>query len=610
MPGDGAVSVRRVQLFAVAYRYPAAGEPEVAQALEEAAGAFAELKGVSPERGSSEPGGLAYAAVAHPPDRAVPRAYLARSGGSVLLYDGLPLPRDGELRAYDAGVLLEHWRALPDALEGVFSIVRLDLLAERVECLLDVLGMAKVFVARRGDGFVLSNSVDVVRLLTGASAPDAVGVSSMLGFGWAAGGRTLLEGVRLLEGGRLHDLTAGRGEPILSTESVAPRNNRSRLTPADVAQSLVTTARAAPRFGPLTCGLTAGRDTRLVLALALAAGLNVDYYTSGRESDVDVVIARELADAFGLRHELVTPQVPDDWLGATSAFSSQTDGLASLWIVSDWVEHQGRSGPVGLKLWGPGGEVGRAGNIGLSIPFGATTPGLRSSVRAQRWILHRKIADFGGLVTREATATTRAYLDRFIDDRLREGWRPREVSEAYYEFERVRYWASAGVRRAAAATDLWSPFVSRDFIEYCWSLTPEERTVEAPHWRLLSALDSRLRDFRFEYPWRAQRPRLAPVMVGRDVARVAARRARPRPRPDASPSFGAEWIEAGLPQLREVVGSLEGADVWAFVDRERLQGLLHGSPEARAASAEGICRAVTVLWGLHGRHVSSAARDR
>jgi asparagine synthase (glutamine-hydrolysing) len=597
-----------VQLFAVAYRYPAVGEPEVAQAVEEVAGAFAEPRGLTVERGSSESGRLAYAAVAHRPERAAPRVYLARSGGDVLFYDGLPLPRDGQFNSHDASALLARWRALPDLLEGVFSIVRLDLLAERVECMPDVLGMAKVFVTRRGDGFVLANSVDVVRLLTGASTPDALGVSSMLGFGWAAGGHTLLDGVRLLEGGRVHDLTEGTETPILSAESVAPSNNRSRRSAADVAQALVTTARAVPRFSPVTCGLTAGRDTRVLVALALAAGIEADYYTSGRESDVDVVIARELADAFGLHHDLVTPRLPDDWDAATSAFSTQTDGLASLWIVSDWIEHQGGSGPVGLKLWGPGGEVGRAGNIGLSIPFGATTPVLRTSVGVQRWILGRKIAEFGGLVTPEATATTRTYLDRFIDERLGEGWRAREVSEAYYGFERVRYWASAGVRRASAASDLWSPFVSRDFIEYCWSLTPEERTVEAPHWKLLSALDRRLRDFRFEYPWRAQRPRLAAVMVGRDVARAAMRRRRPPA--GSAPSFGSEWIEAGLAQLREVVGSLENADVWNFVDRDRLQQLLHGPREAREASAEGLCRAITVLWWLHGRHASSVAPGR
>ena len=594
-----------MQLFAVAYRFPAAGEDDVVRALERAAGAFDDLTGATVESGVSDTGRLAYAAIAHPPDRAAPRTYLARADGSVLFYDGLPLPRAGELASHDARALMERWGTLSDELEGVFSVVRLDLRAERVECLLDVLGMAKVFLARRGEGFVLSNSVDAIQLLTGESTPDPVGVSSMLGFGWAAGGRSLLDGVRLLEGGHLHDLTAGTKTRILTPESVAPRNNDSSLTAADVAESLTTTAGAAPRFRPLTCGLTAGRDTRVLVAIALAAGLDADYYTSGHEPDTDVVIARDLAAAFGLRHELITPQVPDDWFAATSAFSSQSDGLASLWIVSDWIEHQGKSAPVGLKLWGPGGEVGRAGNIGLSIPFGATTPALRSSVGVQRWILRRKIADFGGLVTREATEATRAYLDRFIDDRLAEGWRAREVSEAYSGFERVRYWASAGVRRASASTDLWSPFVSRDFIEYCWSLTPEERTVEAPHWRILSALDSRLRDHRFEYPWRAQRPRLAPLLVGRDVARVAARRAlRRRPPPDPSPPFGLEWGEAGLPQLRELVGSLEGADVWQFVDRDRLQRLLHGSPEGRAASAEGICRALTVLWWLHARHES------
>ena len=166
--------------------------------------------------------------------------------------------------------------------------------------------------ARRGDGFVLSNSVDAVRLLTGASEPTPSGCRSMLGFGWAAGGRTLLDGVRLVEGGRLHDLTARtvsrrRPSPLrpATTLGAAPPRRRAVARP---------TARGRRRaVSPLTCGLTAGRDTRVVLALALAAGLDVDYYTSGHETDVDVVIARELAEAFGLRHELVTPRVPDDW---------------------------------------------------------------------------------------------------------------------------------------------------------------------------------------------------------------------------------------------------------------------------------------------------------
>ncbi len=580
-----------MQLFAVARRWPGLDESGVVEALRGAAAAFPELDERTLEQGSSADGRLAFAAIAHPPDRTGPRRYFARRGDQVVMYDGLPLP------VYDAAELLDRWDELE--LEGVFNAVKLDLAAGEAELRLDVFGMAKLFRARRGDGFVLSNSLDAIRLMTGASELDPLGVASMLGFGWVAGGRTLLRDVEVVEG------------PV-TPRSVVPRESASVLTAADVAESLTGLARATADVVPLTAGLTAGRDTRVVLALALAAGLDVDYYTSGHATDTDVAIARDLAETFALRHRLVTPQVPADWLAATSAFSSQTDGLASFWIVADWVEHQHMSGPVGLQLWGPGGEIGRAGNIGLSIPFGATTPGLRSSVEVQRRILHRKVAGFGGLFTPEAVATTRAYLDRFIADRLEEGWRPREVSEAYYGFERVRYWASAGVRRTSVATDLWSPFVSRDFIRYCMSLTPQERSVEAPHWRILGALDERLRDHRFEYPWRPQRPHLASAMVGRDVAHVAVRAALGRGGggEGGPPPFGSDWLEAGTPELRTLVDSIPNADVWRFVDRARLQELLAGPAAARAASAEGICRALTVLWWLHGRHEAPASRGR
>ena len=529
-------SVPRVQLFAVACRWPGVDEARVVEALRTAAAAFPELDQRTLERGASPDGRVSFAAVAHPRERTAPRTYFARRGDEVVLYDGLPLP------SYDANDLLERWGGLE--LEGVFSAVKVDLEEGTAEPLTDVFGMAKLFRARQGDGIILSNSVEAVRLLTGATEIDPIGVASMLGFGWTAGGHTLLRGVELVEG------------PVTPRAAV-PRENASALTADDVAQSLTALARSTAEVDPLTCGLTAGRDTRVVLAIALAAGLDVDYYTSGHDADVDVVIARALANDFGLRHELVTPQVPDDWAGATSAFSAQTDGLASFWIVADWVEHQGLSGPVGLKLWGPGGEIGRAGNIGLSIPFGSTTPGLRSSVEVQRRILHRKVGEFGGLVTREAVETTRGYLDRFIADRLEEGWRPREVSEAYYGFERVRYWASAGVRRASVATDLWSPFVSRDFIAYCLSLTPQERSVEAPHWRILGSA------------------RRAPARL---PVRVPVACAAPAPRlGDGGPRRGQGGVEARAPQRRR--GRRRPDALRARVGRGRA---------ARAARADGI----------------------
>ena len=100
----------------------------------------------------------------------------------------------------------------------------------------------------------------------------------------------------------------------------------------------------------------------------------------------------------------------------------------------------------------------------------------------------------------------------------------------------------------------------------------------------------------------------APTLVrdGRPRRRPQGRPARAAPRRRTTragaPPFGLEWVEAGLPQLRELAAALPDADVWHYVDRGRLETLLAGPPEGRAAVAEGLCRALTVLWWLHGRH--------
>lgn len=573
---EAPAALNHVQLYAVARGIREIGEAEMLDALRGAAAAFPKLDSATLEHARSADGSLVLAAIAHPASAAAPRRYFARRGEQVALFDGLPLP------VHDAEQMLDGWDEL--ALEGIFSALRVDLATAAVDLRLDALGMAKLFCARRAGGMVLSNSVEPIRRLLRLSEPDPLGVSSMVGFGWAAGGSTLLRDVTIVEG----PVTPARATPARA---------RARVGAAEVAETLTGLVRGVGTFAPLTCGLTAGRDTRVVLALARAAALDVSYYTSGHEDDTDVVVARRLARELDLRHDVVTPTLPEDWRAATSAFSSQTDGLASFGIIADWAERVTSDARVGLRLWGAGGEIGRAGNIGLAIPFGANAPGLRRSAAVQRQILRGKIHDFGGLLTPAGVAITKAHLDQFVADRVEEGWRPREVSEAYYAFERVRYWASAGVRRIASASDLWSPFVSRAFMEYCWSLTPAERTVEAPHWRILTHLDPGLRDLPYEYPWRPQAPRRAFAMVARDVAGKAVRAALTRRRGPAAaepPTFGSEWITAGSAEIAEVVAGTPHSPLWDFVDRDQLVARLN-------APDEGVRRALAAVWWLEGR---------
>lgn len=578
--------------------------------VERAARAYPKL-----DRGTLEArdrgGGLVTAAVAHAPAVAAPRAYRAEAGEAAVFFDGLPVDRLGDLAAHDAEVLLERWPELPERLEGVFSAIRVDGRSGEVECLLDVLGMAQVYVVRDGAAWALSNNVEVLRLVSEVAEPDPLGLSSMLTLGWVAGDRTLLKGVEVLPGGHLHRLGARiTARPLLSPATVVPRASPPPRAARELAAAMTRTMAALPRSGgPLSCGLTAGRDSRVIVALALAAGLDVDYFTSGSPDHVDVRRAAELAGRLGLRHRVIAPEVPRDpaqWARQTAAFSAQSDGIASLWDVGDWAEHQVPLDRLGVKLWGPGGEIGRSARIGVGIPFMANAPGLRRSWRAQRWVLEQKTACWGGLVTPEGAAETRRYLDRYVDERRREGWRAREVLESYYAFERVKHWAASGVRRASEATDIFAPFVSRDYIEYCYALTPAQRYAEAAHHRLLGALAPELRDQPpFDAPWKPQRPRAATVHAtvtgaGWALRRMpgAARRSPPRP-----PSFAARWYAAGRPLHREMATAFPSSPVWDFVDRRRYEQLVAAEP---GPHVEGLCRALTALWYLHGRHEAPA----
>ena len=357
--------------------------------------------------------------------------------------------------------------------------------------------------------------------------------------------------------------------------------------------------------------MTAGRDSRVLLGLSMAAGWRPTYYTSGADGDVDVDVARGVTERLGLPYEVVTPEVPqskDAWTAATARFVAQTDGSATLRGIDDWVDHQ-PLGPVGLKLWGAGGEIGRAGNIGLAIPFAAQAAGLRRAIAPQRAVLRSKVSH--ALFRPLAIHTTQAALDDFIRERAAEGWDAPELLESFYAFERVANWAACGVRRAAAATDLYSPFVSRDFIEWCFSLSPGERFVEAPHWRLLGELAPELRDMPFERAWRRQRPRAAQAMLLREVGARGAERVRRKLRPaargGARPSFGARWLEAGLDVHRELCFDNGSSPLWDLVDRRALERALAASAEERSRRLGSLCTTLTAFWWFHGREAAAPA---
>jgi asparagine synthase (glutamine-hydrolysing) len=601
-----------LHLYAIASEIPALTEDRLRAEVIRAG----ELFGLDPATAwtaASDGAGIVAAGVHHPLDRCGRRRYLARSDSKVTWFDGLPVPCDDRLDGADAQALAGHWETLDGRLEGQFNVAQLDLRTESAEVLLDALGLLQVFVARAGRGTLLTNSVGLIASILGLRSPDALGVSSFLALGWAAGDSTLVRGVRVLGGGSRHTLSAAG---LNSSRSFGPQSiplrQRQAPTATELARTLATLTATAVRGNErVGCALTAGRDSRVLAALLQSTGEHALYFTGGRSDDADVVIACEIAQMLGLEHEVVYRDPASaslDWTDAAARFVAQNDGLVSLLQLPDYIDLTVERPPLGVKLGGVGGEIGRAGTGDLTA-IAANVPLARNSVRVQRKLLSMKVRNDAGLMTDEASSEAGRYLDRFREERLGEGWRPHELQEAFYTFERVGRWGASG-RRLAGTDDGFLPFCSRPYVDYCFSLRPAERLVEAPHYRLLSELSPVLRDHRFDFPMPAQRPWLAPLLATGSLIRAAWEHLAPTtsssngdgPPAVAKPeySFQHAWFEERLELMRELFFSSH-SDLWTFISRPRLESLLKATPAERARHQEDLLRATTVFWHFHGR---------
>jgi len=601
-----------VHLYAIASGIPTLTEEQLASELMSAGEVFV-LDPATVWTASSRRRTILAAGVHHGMDRCGPRRYVVRSDAKVTWFDGLPAESEGHFRGCDALALAEHWDSLKGRLEGQFNAAQLDMEAERAEVLLDSLGLVQVFVARKDRGVLISNSATVIASILGLRTPDALGVSSFLGLGWAAGDRTLTSDLRILAGGSQHTLTGGElwSRQHFGSRSI-PERKEDAPSPGELAERLTTlTASAVHGMERVGCALTAGRDSRILAALLQAAHEPALYFTGEKSrDDPDVVIACEIARLLDLEHEVVRHDPASsslDWTTAAARFVRQNDGLVSLLQLPDYIDLSVQRPPLGVKLGGVGGEIGRAGTGELTA-VATNVPLLRNSASVQRKLLAMKARNEGGLMTAEATEELARYLDAFREERLDEGWRPQELQEAFYTFERVGRWGASG-RREAGTDDGFLPLCSRQFINYCFSLSSGERFVEAPHYRLLTELSPTLRDHRFEVPWRTQRAWLAPLLATQMLGRAATAHVKlPGLRSDDTVESPAEspeypfqhsWFEARLDLIRDLF-STSDTELWQFVSRPRIEALLGGAEEGRARHQEDLLRALTVFWHFHG----------
>jgi hypothetical protein len=215
----------------------------------------------------------------------------------------------------------------------------------------------------------------------------------------------------------------------------------------EVAEALVAAvAHLRDAKQPVELSLTGGKDSRLVVAALVAAGVPVVARTHGFADHPDVMVAAEIARRLGIEHIVRTPAAPGqqvDVLGRIRATVLVADGMLSAF------ENVGRPDPATspvVTAGGHGGELLRGGYAetaaGQPDPAGGLQAVLGSARRAARSaeLLRRLTTRHLGLVRRGPAASYVASLAPWTAALARG---PLAALDDFYLVNRAGRWSAA-----------------------------------------------------------------------------------------------------------------------------------------------------------------------
>jgi asparagine synthase (glutamine-hydrolysing) len=529
--------------------------------------------------------GQPFAAVLHSAEKFIlPRKYVKQTKNTMTFYDGCVVGHENSLDAHDAAVLSRNWKTLPEMLEGQFVVAAVSTNPPRVELLIDPLGVYQTYYTRHGDTYLVSNSVHLLEQITGIREIDPLGVSLYLMFGWAGNNRTLRSGIKVIPGGQYWRWLGNDVEPkrdIYFRRTALLRRGHRKLYKSDVinlAERLTQYCNNLARnFGPLECPITAGRDSRLMLALLLRGGTAAQYFSSGRTDSADVQIGSEIAKRFGLTHDVKGSDseiLLRDWEDLSARLVRRTDGMGSLAHISTVRQEEIKEEHLTVHLYGCGGEIARGYYTSPYFLLRAPT----SNVDYVQSYLFRKLT---GTRTRLLCADTATladtYLRQFAEEALDEGFSFADLPDVFYAYERTRRWAGIQYRQVLLVKDVFSPFCTRPFLEASFSIPALRRYSNHVHYELLRFLAKDLHQMRFEKKWPPQSP--VALFASAFISRVKNKIEKslwPRrpPRVSARRTERSSLMESKREDLRSLCLDQPNSSLWNYVDRRKFSEMM------------------------------------
>ena len=250
----------------------------------------------------------------------------------------------------------------------------------------DFSGLTPLYWREEPDAVVFSNRSTTIERLFESSEWDLRPLAWVIGHANLFDAHMPAKDVSYVAPGRQVAAAWGEGQPRLSRSPAwiwpEPSDDRGRddLSPAEwdaVTDALVANFRALRHLdGPLRMDITGGKDSRLGLALAHAAGLHdrVITATSGAFDSPEVACAADVAAAVGFEHDRRrAPAAPPANAPPPVAPSAPAFDAERVWsrlrsdvyryeaIVCAWSGLQNNTAPA-LNIKGFGGELYRRGN--------------------------------------------------------------------------------------------------------------------------------------------------------------------------------------------------------------------------------------------------------
>ncbi|HKP89287.1 MAG TPA: hypothetical protein VJT75_04870, partial [Thermoleophilaceae bacterium] len=401
------------------------------------------------------------------------------------LWSGRPIRWVGEREADGAGPIASEWwasAAADDGLDGRFAAVRCE--GSSLDVVTDPMGAYPVYETVVDGVRWVSNSAAALHELRGGGLDTTV-VASLVGGGWSLDGHPAYDGVERVGGA--HAIAPARLAELFGRNFDADR----------AAALLVASVRALADWPgrPSVVPVTGGRDSRLVLAAAMRAGIEFEANTGGDESSPDVVIGRRLAKLAGVRHSLIADDphgsVWSDWRGAARLLAVSEGGTASLADAAGFpmgprdgarpLWHSGQGGEIARTYYGTGAGLGRDELADrLTRAFLGRRPG-RSDVLSDdaRALLRERIADW-------------------VDEQLAAGVAAVDVPDAFYVTRRMGTWAGPTHGAVEYVRDTTAPLWSARLLPDLLGLPAAERARHGFHLRVLERLAPELVDVPFE----------------------------------------------------------------------------------------------------------------